>query len=66
MNASIQATLDFSIFILQFNFFNGFAFSERYAFSKNAHFASTPVIVIRPGLDATTVGPIAIEASVHG
>jgi len=29
---------DFSIFIFQFNFFNGFAASERYDLSENAHF----------------------------
>ena len=28
MNSCIQAKLDFSIFILQFNFFNGFDFLE--------------------------------------
>ena len=38
MNGLIQANLDFSLFILQFNFFNGFASSERYDFAKNDRF----------------------------
>jgi len=33
MNACIQPMLDFSIFILQFNFFNGFASLEKNAFA---------------------------------
>jgi len=42
MNAFIQAKLDFSIYILQFNFFNAFATSERYVATQNARFAHPP------------------------
>jgi len=38
MNACIHAKLNFSIFNFQFNFFNGFAPSERYDLLENAHF----------------------------
>jgi len=34
MSACIEVKLDFSIFILQFNFFNGFASSQRYSVAK--------------------------------
>jgi len=39
MKACMQAKIDFSVFILLFNFFNGFVSSERYDFAKNAHFS---------------------------
>jgi len=39
MNACIQAKLHFSIFILQFNFFNKFVPSESYDLSENVQFA---------------------------
>jgi len=39
MNACIQAKLDFSIFILQFYFFNKSAPSESYDLSENVQFA---------------------------
>ena len=40
MNASMQAELDFSIFILQFNFFNKLASLARHNFAKTTSFTS--------------------------
>jgi hypothetical protein len=34
----MPAKLDFSFFILQFNFFNGFSASERHPFTENPYF----------------------------
>ena len=42
MNTLIQAKLDFSIFILQFNFFNRCETSERCVFTHNAYFTHPP------------------------
>jgi len=39
MNTFIQAKPDFSIFILQFNFFNALDTSQRDVFTHNAYFA---------------------------
>jgi len=40
MNACLQVKHDFSIFILQFSFFNGCATSEKHDFPANANFCS--------------------------
>ena len=49
MNACMQAKLDFSIFILQFNFFNAFVSFERFDVSENARFCQGTAFLLGQG-----------------